>query len=217
MDEYLATTYYLDWDAESVRSFGGRAAGGAEEARERAIRIFYAVRDGLRYDPYTVTMDPERYRASVISAQESSFCIPKAILLAAACRAVGVPARLGFADVRNHLASERLLALLGTDVFAFHGYAELWLEGRWVKATPAFNLELCQRFGVKALDFDGRADAMLQPFDLEGRRHMEYIRDRGIHADFPFEEMVRVMTEVYPNTTVDDLQRGNDEIFSGAS
>ena len=30
---------------------------------------------------------------------------------------------------------------MGTDLFVYHGYAELFLDGKWVKATPAFNVE----------------------------------------------------------------------------
>ena len=68
---------------------------------------------------------------------------------------------------------------MGSDVFAWHGYSELLLDGRWHKLSTAFNLELCDRFGVKALDFDGTGDALMHPFDKVGNRHMEYIRQRG--------------------------------------
>ncbi len=215
MQDYLRSTKYLDHDSAAVRDFTERAAGTAAEPRERAVRLFYAVRDGLRYDPYSVSLEREHYRASVIAHRPTAFCVPKAILLAAAGRATGIPTRLGFADVRNHLSSERLLARMGTDVFAFHGYAELLLDGRWLKATPAFNDELCQRLGVAPLDFNGTADAMFQPVDTQGRRHLEYIRDRGTFADFPFEEMVRVFREVYPGLTIDDLRGEEDHAFSG--
>jgi hypothetical protein len=112
---------------------------------------------------------------------------------------VGIPSRLGYADVRNHLATERLKAMMRTDVFAFHGYTLLFLEGKWVKATPAFNRTLCDKFGVRTLDFDGRTDSVFHPFDREGRRHMEYLRDRGTYDDFPFDELLRVKREVYPH------------------
>src|SRR5574341_322846 len=65
----------------------------------------------------------------------------------AVARVVGIPARVGYADVRNHLSTPKLRELVGGDLFVWHGYAELHLEGRWVKATPAFNLTLCERFG----------------------------------------------------------------------
>ena len=194
----LQPTRFVDSDTPEVREFAARAADGASTPRERAVALYYAVRDGLRYDPYAVAIEPDSYRASRVARASSGFCVPKAILLAAGARALGIPARLGFADVRNHLASEKLLARMKTDLFVFHGYTELYLDGAWRKATPAFNRELCARFGVLPLEFDGTADALLHPFDAAGRRHMEYVRDRGVHLDFPFDEMMRVFRAVYP-------------------
>ena len=105
--------------------------------------------------------------------------MPKATLLAAACRAIGIPARVGFADVRNHLSTARMREVMQTDVFYWHGYAVLLLDGAWRKATPAFNRELCERFDLLPLEFDGRADSLYHPFDRQGHRHMEYLADRG--------------------------------------
>jgi transglutaminase-like putative cysteine protease len=214
LDPFLRPTRYLDCDAPAVRAYAAEAIGEATTDLERAIRLYYAVRDGIWYDPYAVSLDPETYRASAVARAASAFCIQKAILLAAAARAVGIPSRLGYADVRNHLASEKLLALMGTDVFIFHGYVELHLAGRWVKATPAFNLALCERFGVRPLEFDGRTDAVLHPFDAHGRRHMEYLRDRGSHADFPFEEMARAFRESYPRMIEQAPPAGGDRAFA---
>src|SRR6516164_4777650 len=173
----LEPSAFIDSDARSVRAFADRLAGGTSPPTEKARLIYYGVRDELRYDPYRDFTDPETYRASACLAAGSGYCVGKAALFAAACRAVGIPARIGFADVRNHLATPRLRALMGSDVFVWHGYASLHLGGRWIKATPTFNIALCERFGVKPLEFDGAVDALLHPFDQAGRRHMEYVRD----------------------------------------
>jgi transglutaminase-like putative cysteine protease len=137
-------------------------------------------------------------RASAVLARGYGFCIAKAVLLAASARHQGIPARLGFADVRNHLTTERLRRSMGTDVFVYHGYAELLIDGAWVKATPAFNLSLCERFGVPTLDFDGVHDAVFQPFDGEGQRYMEYLRDHGRHSDLPLDELRDAFETAYP-------------------
>lgn len=204
---FLAPTRFVDCDAPEVRDFAARVTAGASDPRERAVALYYAVRDGIRYDPYSVQVDPDAYRASRIVQAPAAFCVPKAILLAAAARAVGIPARLGFADVRNHLASEKLRARMGTDLFVFHGYTDLHLDGAWRKATPAFNRELCGRFGVPALEFDGTADAMLHAFDGEGRRYMEYVRDRGTFVDLPLDEMLRVFRELYAGAELQPAER----------
>lgn len=195
---YLAPSTCIDSASPVVRDFASRVGADAADARTRAIALFYAVRDEIRYDPYGVVLTEEGLRATNVLARGSGFCVAKAIVLAAGARASGIPARLGFADVRNHLTTERLRAQMGTDVFAFHGFTELYLDGRWVKATPTFNRSLCDRFGVKPLEFDGRTNSLLHPFDAAGQRHMEYIRDRGSHVDVPLAEMWAVFAEHYP-------------------
>ena len=196
---YLDATEYIESDHPDVIAFARESAAGATSERERAVKLYYAVRDGFRYDPWSFTLEPEIYRASTTLAAGTGFCIPKAILLAAAARALGIPARLAFADVRNHLASDRLLAVMRTNLFVFHGMTELELEGRWVKATPAFDIHLCELFGVLPLEFDGTSDSTLHPFDREGKRHMEYVVDRGSHADLPMAELRRATLEHYPH------------------
>jgi transglutaminase-like putative cysteine protease len=174
-----------------------RHARGASE-RERAVALYYAVRDEFRYDPYRIDLSPQGMRASRVLEIGYGWCVTKAALLAAACRAAGIPARMGFADVRNHLSTQRMRETMETDVFTWHGYADLWLEGRWVKATPAFNLSLCERFGLHPLDFDGREDSIYHPFDKSGQRHMEYLLDRGRYEDVPLDRLVADFRVRYP-------------------
>lgn len=199
---YLAATPYIDHTSKEVRAFVSRALEGLPETAsetEIAIRMFEEVRDGLRYDPYTFGLEVEDYRASRIAQQESGFCVPKAILLTACLRAVGIPAALGFADVRNHLNTPKLAELMQTDLFIFHGYVQLWLDGKAWKVTPAFNMELCARFGVKPLVFDGHSDALFHEFDQGGRQHMEYVNDRGLFIDMPAAEFLEVFKATYPS------------------
>lgn len=212
-DDFLAPTYFVDSDHPEVIAFARSAIGGASTDRERAALLFRAVRDGLRYDPYSVTFDRDGYRASSIVRRDRAFCVPKAILLCATARAVGIPARLGFADVRNHLSSEKLIRALGTDLFVFHGYVELWIDGQPHKASPAFNAELCARFGVAPLEFDGTADALLQPYDGAGHRLMEYVSERGLHLDLPYDAMMRAFAETYGMQGAEAIER--DDAFEG--
>jgi len=116
--------------------------------------------------------------------------------------------------VRNHLTSERLRSLMRTDIFVFHGYSELYLDGRWVKATPAFDAGLCDHFGVEPLVFDGRTDALFHEYTADGTRHMEYIRDRGHYADLPFDDMVAAFDDVYGGGNV-VAEPNHDEAFHG--
>ncbi|MDI3315222.1 MAG: transglutaminase family protein [Mycobacterium sp.] len=195
---FLASTEFLDWHHDDVQRFTQIAIGESRDPVIRARRLFLAVRDKIWYDPYSVDDDPDHYRASYVASVSRAYCIPKAVLLTAAARAAGIPARLGFADVRNHLQTDTLRARMGgTDVFAYHGYSELFVNNRWVKATPAFNAELCARFGVPPIDFDGEHDALLHPYDAEGHRHMEYLHDRGWYHDLPFAEIISEFRDRY--------------------
>ncbi len=210
---WLEPTEFLDFQQSAVQRFCESTVGDATDPRQQAVRLFYAVRDGYWYDPYSSDMDRDAFRASNIVEDDRSWCVPKSILLTASARAVGIPARLGFADVRNHLQSEKLKATMGTDLFAFHGYSELLLGGSWVKASAAFNLELCRRFNTKPLEFDGTTDALLHPFDEAGNRHMEYVNDRGSYDDFPYEEMTAAFEEIYGPGPVGSGSANGDTAF----
>jgi transglutaminase-like putative cysteine protease len=190
-------TGFIDSDSEVVREFLDRVAGDAEDDHQVVSRLFAAVRDGIRYDPYNVSGDPDDYRASNVLQSDSGYCVQKSVALTAAARAAGIPSRLGFADVRNHLQSERLRVAMGTDLFIWHGYSTFFVGGRWTKASCAFNAELCERFGVAPLDFDGRNDALLHSFSGDGSRYMEYVRDRGTYTDLPLKEMLTELAETY--------------------
>jgi len=197
MKEFLRPGRYIDSDHPAVVAFSKKYCSGKTD-RERAVALYYAVRDAIRYNPFLDFSRDETFQASRCITAGEGFCIGKAALLAACARATGIPARVGFADVKNHLTTPALRERMGSDLFVYHGYAELLLEDKWVKATPAFNVELCRRFRVKPLEFDGREDSIFHPFDEEDRRHMEYLRDRGSHADVPVAEIMQAFREAYP-------------------
>lgn len=196
---YLEPTRFLDCDHPAIRAFVERTTAGASTPRERAVKLFYAVRDGWRYDPFCMVMKPQNYVASWVHAQKGAWCVQKGGLLAAAARAAGIPAAVGLSDVTNHLTTEKLKERMGgSTLFVDHGYAVLYIDGKWVKAAPVFNIELCTRFGVVPTEFDGTADAVFQEYDASNRRHMEYLRDHGMWSDFPYEQIERDMRAAYP-------------------
>jgi transglutaminase-like putative cysteine protease len=198
LDLYLAPGEFIDSSDPDVQAFAQQRTAGAADAVSRAVKLYYAVRDEILYDPYYAGEARSYFRASDCLRAGRGFCIPKSALLAASARSLGIAARVAFVDVRNHLSTKKLLELIGSDLFIWHSYAELHLDGRWVKATPAFNLTLCQRFGVRPLEFDGRHDSLFHEYDLEGRRHMEYVRQRGHYPDVPYTEIIAELKQVYP-------------------
>ncbi len=199
--EFLQPGTVVDSAHPAVVDFASRAIAGISGERERAVALYYAVRDGFRYDPYAINLSDEGLSASGVLKRGHGWCVSKGALLAAACRAAGIPARVGYADVRNHLSTERMRQFMQTDVFYWHGYTSILLGGQWVKATPAFNIELCTRFKLHSLEFDGREDSIYHPFDLDGNRHMEYLGFRGEFADVPAETIRADFARIYPQLT----------------
>ncbi len=189
MIQYTQSTGTMDYDNPRVLAFAKENSGGSTDRREQTISLYYAIRDGIRYDPYNINLSIEGLRASTTLKDGRGWCVPKAILLASCCRAFGIPARLGFADVRNHLSTKRMREQMKTDIFRWHGYTSIYLNGVWIKATPAFNIELCEKFKLMPLDFDGRNDSIYHPFDLAGNKHMEYLKFRGEYPDVPITEI----------------------------
>ncbi|MDP2316958.1 MAG: transglutaminase family protein [Pseudomonadota bacterium] len=188
----LRANRFVDSDHPAVIAFA-REHGAGLPPREAAVALFYAVRERLRYNPWRVRYTAEDYTASSVVLRDPAdggHCIDKALLLAGAARALGIPSRLHFATVRNHIGTAKLEAKLGTDLLVYHGYTELFLGARWVAATPAFNRELCEKLGVEPLEFDGVEDAVFQPYDRVAGRFMEYVEDHGSHVDVPLDAML---------------------------
>lgn len=201
-DAYLAPTEFFDHEADGVRALAEKLVGAAQTPIEKAVKLYYGVRDGWRYDPFAISLERDLYIASKVAARGAAFCIPKATLLIALARALGIPAAYGSSDVLNHLTTEKLKKRMGgKTLFIHHGYSVLYLEGKWVKAAPAFNIQLCERFGVKPTEFDGRNPAIFQEYDAFDRRHMEYVKEHGMWSDFPFEHIMGAFRDFYPANT----------------
>lgn len=197
--DYLQSTYYIDSQSGEITEFAHSVTDGAVSDIEKAVKLYYAVRDRIMYNPYLYSNKKKDYIASATLVRGEGYCVQKAILLAALSRAAGIPARPGFANVRNHLATEKLKELMRTDIFVFHGYTEFFLEGKWIKSTPAFNLSLCEKFGIYPLEFNGKDNSIFHQCDKEGKQHMEYIHDYGTFEDFPFDRMIEEGRKYYPH------------------
>jgi transglutaminase-like putative cysteine protease len=216
-DIYLKPTEFINSDSPQVIQFARSSAGNNLSVIDMAVRLYYAVRDDIRYDPYKLDLSRHGMKASTTLENKYGFCITKAALLAAAARVMGIPSRLHFADVKNHLTSKRLLKMMQTDVFIYHAYTELYLAGKWVKATPAFNLLLCKISGVQPLEFDGKNDSIFQQFDHKGNRNMEYVKDRGDYTDLPYEEISEAFKKYYRTLVSGNLYNTSYDFESEAA
>jgi transglutaminase-like putative cysteine protease len=200
LDHYTSPSYFIDSENKDISSWTEEITQGIEPIHEQAIALYYAVRDGWRYNPYRISLLPEHSKASSILDRDikEGHCIDKAILLCALGRAAGIPSRLHFANVKNHIGTEKLEEYLGTNVLVFHGFLEFHLNGEWVKCTPAFNDQLCQKLNVVPLEFDGKNDSIFQEYDKEGGQFMEYLHDYGIFHEFPLDMFEMEIRKYYP-------------------
>ncbi len=199
MHEYLEPTEFLNFDDATVRDFAELHTDGVKTATEKAVKLYYAVRDGFQYDPYVLDLRREGLQASTLLTKTRGYCVEKAILLAAAARSAGVPSRLSFYIVRNHIATDRLEKILERNFLVFHGAAEMFLDGKWLKTTPAFNKRLCDLLGVEPLEFDGTQDSIFQAYDRSGNIFMEYLHEYGAFGDMPYELYIDELKKHYPH------------------
>ena len=203
-EKYLMPTGIIDSDHPAIQAFAAETVGTAcTDPVEAAVKLYAAVRDGIWYDPYSPFYLPEHYRASNVLKNRRGFCVSKASLLCALGRARKIPSRVGFATVRNHLATKQLLDMLGTDLFVYHGFTEFFLESKWVKATPAFNIELCERHRVRPLEFNGREDSVFHAYNLDRKQFMEYIDDHGAYPDISVDIILHEWKKVYGKDRVE--------------
>lgn len=200
MERYLQPTAFFDYNRPELKGWiDKQLAGVADNPVEQMKVLYLAVRDDIAYNPYVFRTDPETFSASYALSSGESYCIPKAVLLGAAARYLGIPSRLGLADVRNHLSSPKLIEWLRSDIFRMHGFIELYLNDRWVKATPAFNKQLCELMKVEPLAFDGVNDSIFQEYTDAGKAHMEYVNDHGLFDDVPHAFIVAGIQNAYPH------------------
>ena len=210
--KYLDPTAIIDSDHKTIIEYANNTVRhSGKDPVETAVKLYYAVRDDIWYDPYYPFYLPEHYRGSNILKSGRGFCISKVSLLCALGRACNIPSRVGFATVRNHLATPKLIEFLGSDLFVYHGFTEFYLDGKWVKATPAFNLELCKKHNVIPLEFNGREDSIFQTYNMEKQMFMEYLEFHGIYADIPVDVILAAWEKAYGKDRVrkwiDDIEQ----------
>ena len=190
MEKYLRCTEIVDYDSDLIKKKAKALTKGFKTDKDKAIALFYFVRDSIKYNPYD---SADRYEYSIASAtlkRGYGLCFQKAAVLVAMCRVEGIPARFGFADIRNHILSPRFLDMMsGSNILVYHGFAEINLDGKWVIATPAYDRGLCRENGFVSTEFDGEHDAKLPSYTQDGRQHVEYLRFHGSYDDLPWQEI----------------------------
>lgn len=187
MKKYLKPTSIIDCSNEAIIGKAFQLTSRFTSDSEKAVSLFYFVRDNIHYNVYMISTFFEDFIASKVLIRGKGYCVQKAVLLAALARAAGIPSRLVFAKIKNHKMPKELMEQTGIRFFPSHGYTQLYINDKWINLTPAFDKWLCEKSGVPAVEFDGIHDASLAAFDLAGNPYIEYIEKYEPRDDLPFE------------------------------
>lgn len=195
---YLRPTRFIDSDNPKVIEYANSLTTAGKTDSQKAVDLYYGVRDGILYDPHNIVLDPDVISASHTLKKGRGYCVEKSLLLAAVGRVHNISSRLGFSIVKNHLSTQKFIDMLKSDKFVFHGYNEFWLNDKWVKCTPAFNKSLCEKFNVAPLEFDGLHDSIFHEY-AGGKKYMEYLHEYGQFDDLPYNLFVSELQAHYPH------------------
>jgi transglutaminase-like putative cysteine protease len=195
LERYLRPTFVIDSDNQLVKGKAWDLTKGQEDPADEAKSLFYFVRDQIKYNMYVPFHLLEHYKASTILRKGEGYCVQKAVLMAALARATDIPARLGFADIVNHLLPEKFLEIYGTNLLVYHGFTELYLSDIWIRVTPIFDADMCRKHRIIPVDFDGKTDARFHQVNQDGKLHIEYVRYYGSFEDLPLDRMLNARKE----------------------
>ncbi len=209
---YTEPTYYFDYENTAIQNIVLGFKTDVLSQKEKAVKLYFKIRDSWRYNPYSISFSKENYRASVIAQKKDGHCIDKSILYIACLRALGIPARIHLAKVKNHIGVERLIEKFGTNEITPHGMVNVFIDNKWLKASPAFNIELCEKCNVEPLNFDGENDSLFQEYDKQGNNFMDYIEDYGHFEDVPIEFIFNNFAQNYPNIIKNRNNRSGIEL-----
>lgn len=213
LSHYLKSSEYIDSNHPAIIALKDKLISDNNSEQEKIVKLYLHVRDNWRYNPYKLDLRESQMKASAVLNRTEAYCIEKAVLYAALLRSAGIPAKVGFANVKNHIATEKLEAVLKTNVLVFHGYTVVYFNSQWKVATPAFNKSLCELLNVDVLEFNGTQDSMLQQYNSKGDEYMEYVHDYGHFNDIPRELMLRELRRLYPHFKIAQLPDSGDVIF----
>ena len=191
IEMYLKPTFAIDSENKNIVETATRLTQNCSSDEEKAVKLFYFVRDSIPYSIFMISVFIEDFRASRILEWGKGYCVQKAVLLTALARAAVIPTRLVFAKIANHRTPRHITEKLGNNIFPRHGYNQFFLDGRWLSAAATFNKDLCEKNGLPTVEFDGKKDAILPEKDLKGEPYIEYLEKFPPEQDLPFDWIAR--------------------------
>lgn len=203
-ENYLSPAPGITSDDSYVLELAQTLTEGTQNDRERVVRLFEFVRDHIRYNLNAPFHKLAHYEAQNTLRRKEGFCIQKSSLLVTLARSIGIPSRLVFADIRNHLLPDHLIQFMGTDIVTYHCYVEWFLKDDWIKVAPSFDEKTCRENGFRLVIFDGYHDAVLPSEDLYGQPHITYLKQHGVYNGIPIEEILEAWKRFYGQKILED-------------
>ena len=199
LSQYLKPAEFIDSNDEAVKEYAHNVTRGLKYDTEKAVELFYAVRDDFKFDLNHIDLHPSKLKASALVKRGVGTDIEKSNLLAASARAVGIPSRVSFSNLRSNLTSEQLGAVLQSDLLVFHSYAELWMGNHWVKLSPVFNQEACDYLDLPPLDFGIPEEKVFAKHHKSRRKYLKYVHQYGSFPDLPYDLYISELRKYYPH------------------
>jgi transglutaminase-like putative cysteine protease len=182
----LRPSFCINSDAVNIREKASKLTGSLRSDRDKARKIFEFVRDEIVYNFAPDVKERKDFRASHALDMGNGFCMQKAALFAALCRASGVPARIGFQDIVDYKIVGPFFRLMGSNELTHHGMSAVYLDGRWIRLDCTLDRGLAERKNYRLVEFDGRHDALLPETDRAGKPHFTILKQSGLYNDTPW-------------------------------
>ena len=198
-EDCLAPTHFIDSDAETIQACVHKLELEGLSPNERAVKIFNYVRDDVTYE-FSIRVTRDQFKASYTVVNGRGYCVRKALLLGALCRAVDIPAVVILCDMRDGSLAPKIVEALGTDVMHYHGLCGIYLDGKWLKLDASLSPALVEKKQYRIVKFDGHSDALQENTTLTGGAHMEYVAYHGAYVDLPYEQMMRGYKDGFNNS-----------------
>jgi len=176
MEDFLKETEYCDFSHSKIKSVSQKITENLKDDREKAVAIFYWVRDEIYY-----RVGLWNQKASKTLEEKKGTCTNSANLFIALCRSVGIPAGYYVLRVKGQQYFGPIVPKLLKKTISkesVHIHAGVYLNNKWVKCDPSDDFEISQKTShlnpqSKLIEWDGKKDAVL---NLE---HEHIIKEEG--------------------------------------
>jgi transglutaminase-like putative cysteine protease len=149
--EYLASCPFINCDDKGVKDLARKAAGNETDAWKKAVRLEKWVHTNMRVDQSAPMVS-----AAQAARELTGDCRNHALLLAALCRAEGVPSRIAVGLLCVDKAKQPQMG--------FHMWTEVYIDGQWLGLDAILGKGGVAASHIKIADHSWRDVQSLTPF-----------------------------------------------------